>query len=234
MSSRTGIRHYTQTTRPDRDMQIGDEWFDPTTNRLYKFMVRGGVVPSWIELFNGASGSAYAGPAQELYYILQNGYTGFNSTGVQGIFGTNNDGRGVGVRVTAETLYLFEMNVVWFKTAGTTSHTLATAFSGTANLNFINYQAIQNDGGVAMNTRSTSAGFGSTGVNTAASTVVTSAMASATQYISLLVKGIVSARTAGTFIPQYNLSAAPGGAYTTQPGSYISLTSIPPTSGTWL
>lgn len=232
MSSRTGIRHYTQTTQPTLDMQIGDEWFNPATNRLYKFMVRGGITPSWIELFSGGSSTAYAGPAQELYYVLQNGYTGFNNPGLQGIYGTNNDGRGVGVSVTADTLYQFEMNVTLIKTTGTTAHTLATAFSGTANLNFIYYQVMQADANGGMNTRLTS--LISTAVNTPASTVITGAMSAATQYIAFFIKGTVSIRTAGTFVPQYNLSAAPGAAYTTQPGSYISLTSIPPTAGTWV
>lgn len=231
MSSRTGIRHFTQTTQPTRDMQIGDEWFNPATNRLYKFMVRGGIAPSWIELFSNSSSTAYVGPAQELYYVLQNGSAGFNSTGVQGIFGTNNDGRGIGVRVTDETMYQFELGVTLIKTAGTTSHTISTAFSGTANLNFIYYQVHRSDGNGGMNIISNV--YGSVAVNTAAATVTTGALTAATQYYNILLKGVVSVRTAGTLIPQYSLSAAPGGIYTTQPGSYFTLISIPASQGTW-
>ena len=36
-----------------------------------------------------------------------------------------------------------------------------------------------------------------------------------------MIRGTVSIATGGTFIPQYSLSAAPGGAYTTQLGSYF-------------
>ena len=86
-----------------------------------------------------------------------------------------------------------------------------------------------------MNTRGSLSNGGSISVNTAASTVVSnSALTAATQYFSLFIKGTVSVRTAGTFIPQYNLSAAPGAQYTTQPGSYMFLQSIPAVSGTWL
>ena len=36
-----------------------------------------------------------------------------------------------------------------------------------------------------------------------------------------MLKGTMSIGTGGTIIPQYALSAAPGGAYTTQIGSYF-------------
>jgi hypothetical protein len=37
------------------------------------------------------------------------------------------------------------------------------------------------------------------------------------------VKGTVSINAGGTFIPQYTLSAAPGGAYSTIAGSYVKI-----------
>ena len=231
MSSRTGIKHFTQPTQPATDMQVGDEWFNTSTNRLYKFMVQSGTTPTWVELFNSTASTPYTGPAQQLYYVLQGGYTGFNNTGVQPIFGTGATALGIGVRLSADTMYQFEMNVTLIKTAGTTSHTISTAFGGTANLNFIYYQVQQSDGNGGMNTRIST--YGSIAVNTAAATVTTGALTAATQYYTILVKGMVSVRTAGTFIPQYSLSAAPGGSYTTQPGSYIFLTSMSTSTGTW-
>ena len=45
----------------------------------------------------------------------------------------------------------------------------------------------------------------------------------ATAYLVFFIKGIISVNTGGTFIPQYQLSAAPGGAYTTQIGSYFKI-----------
>ena len=44
---------------------------------------------------------------------------------------------------------------------------------------------------------------------------------SAAYYIGIVVRGTVSINAGGTFIPQYTLSAAPGGAYTTIAGSYV-------------
>ena len=38
--------------------------------------------------------------------------------------------------------------------------------------------------------------------------------------------GTVSVNAGGTFIPQYSLSAAPGGAYTTAAGSYMKISPL--------
>ena len=47
------------------------------------------------------------------------------------------------------------------------------------------------------------------------------AQTSATLYFTLIGCGVLSVNTGGTLIPQYSLSAAPGGAYTTAAGSYM-------------
>lgn len=232
MSFRFGTKHYAQSTRPTQSIQIGDEWFDTSTNRLYKYLIKNGVSIEWVEVPSAAATTIYNGPPEELFLILTSGWTGRDGTGVQGIFGLGATALGTGVRVRADTIYQFEMNVTWLRTAGSTSHTLSTAFGGTADLNFIYYQVWQNDAANGMNTRSTT-GFGSTAVNTAASTVITGAMTATTQYVTALIRGVVSFKTAGTFIPQYVLSAVPGGPYTTQAGSYITLTAIPSSIGTW-
>jgi hypothetical protein len=44
--------------------------------------------------------------------------------------------------------------------------------------------------------------------------------------VNILIKGTVSINAGGTFIPQYTLSAAPGGAYSTQPGGYVKISAI--------
>jgi hypothetical protein len=41
-----------------------------------------------------------------------------------------------------------------------------------------------------------------------------------------ILKGTVSVNAGGTFIPQYTLSAAPGGAYSTAIGSYIRIAPV--------
>jgi hypothetical protein len=58
-------------------------------------------------------------------------------------------------------------------------------------------------------------------VQQATATVITAAIATANQTVYPMIRGTVSIATGGTFIPQYSLSAAPGGAYTTQLGSYF-------------
>jgi hypothetical protein len=55
---------------------------------------------------------------------------------------------------------------------------------------------------------------------------LTQANATAVINFTVLVKGTVSIATGGTFIPQYTLSAAPGGAYSTQAGSYMKISPI--------
>jgi hypothetical protein len=61
----------------------------------------------------------------------------------------------------------------------------------------------------------------STAFNSVTSAVVSGAMTAATKTMVLRVAGTISINAGGTLTPQYTLSAAPGGAYTTQAGSYF-------------
>jgi hypothetical protein len=154
----------------------------------------------------------------EQFYSLNSGFAGANATGAQSIFGLSN-----GVTLAGSTQYEFEYIIALSKTAGTTSHTVSIGFGGTATLNNIIYQAVY-DGGSTFNTLNTSTD--SIIVNTASSTVITGAQTSATNTVYILTKGTVSVNSGGTFNPQYTLSAAPGGAYTTQVGSYMKIKPI--------
>jgi len=148
-------------------------------------------------------------PAQQ-YYRLDSAVVGSNATGAQSIFG-------VGVTLSASTVYEFEMVMVLSKTAGTTSHTISMGFGGTATVNNIGYVSFNNgNSGSAVSTGVVS-GFILTASATVASPAITGA--SINQYFVL--KGTVSINAGGTFIPQYTLSAAPGGAYSTNIGSYV-------------
>ena len=146
------------------------------------------------------------------YYRLDSGVVGSNATGAQSIFG-------VGVSLLASTQYEFEMVFSLSKTAGTTSHTIGLGFGGTATLNNIGYNNIAN-ANPAGNTCLVYQ------VATAASTVLTLSITSATPTYNVMLKGTISVNAAGTFIPQYTLSAAPGGAYTTKIGSYIKISPL--------
>ena len=157
-------------------------------------------------------------PTQQ-YYRLNTAVVGANATGAQSLFG-------VGVTLSASTVYEFEINYVLAKTAGTTSHTTSIGFGGTATVNNILWQAL---GMVAATMPISTVVTGTANVvATNSTTAVQMAPAVATAgFINFaVIKGTVSINGGGTFIPQYTLSAAPGGAYTTQIGSYIRIAPV--------
>jgi hypothetical protein len=167
-------------------------------------------------------------PTQQ-YYRLNADLVGANVTTAQSIFG-------VGVTLSASTVYEFEINFTLLRTAGVTGHTLSTGFGGTATLNNIYYSVSSNDASGTFGTKIVNANFFA--VNTASATVITVAMSAATQIVLATLKGTVSINAGGTFIPQYTLSAAPGGAYSTAAGSYIKINPLSASGaatnvGTW-
>lgn len=149
-----------------------------------------------------------------MFYRLDSGLVGSNATGAQSLFG-------VGVTLAASTVYAFQLVYTLTKTAGTTSHSVSILIGGTATLNNILYEGVSNSGNFSIPTNAASAlSFVS---NTASSTSIGTSLAGATQFRMAQLSGTVSVNAGGTFIPQYSLSAAPGGAYTTVAGSYIAI-----------
>ena len=169
-------------------------------------------------------------PTQQ-YYRLNADLAGANVSTVQSLFN-------VGVTLSASTVYEFEIVTMLSKTAGTTSHTVGFGIGGTATLNNIAYYTIGNPSTVSGAGAGMS-GAGSYGlVQTAANTQFVSAQTSASLWLPLMIKGTVSINAGGTFIPQYTLSAAPGGAYSTAAGSYIRINPLSASGaatnvGTW-
>jgi hypothetical protein len=150
------------------------------------------------------------------YYALTSAYVGINSTGAQSLFGTAN-----GVNLTSNTVYQFDCSLYMTKSSGTTSHSISLLFGGTATVNSIMYQGVENQsGGGLSGPQATPVSFISTSTS---GNQTTSATGNAVEYIQIAFKGVVSINVGGTFNPQYSLSAAPGGAYTTQPGSYFAI-----------
>jgi hypothetical protein len=147
------------------------------------------------------------------FYRLDANLAGLNATGAQNVFG-------VSVSLSASTVYAFETVYYFNKTAGTTSHTLGIGFGGTATLNSVLYGGTAFDGTTVLPTRA-SAGTSQVASASAANLVVTGANATAAVTAFISIKGIVSINAAGTFTPQYTLSAAPGGAYSTMANSYF-------------
>jgi hypothetical protein len=169
----------------------------------------------------GASLAIYAAPAvsyasQTLYYRLNADLVGANATGAQSVFG-------VGVTLSGNTVYRFEGLYLLYHTAGTTSHTISTLFGGTATVNNIAYDISWN---ATTSYNVPDSGGYYTAATQATATVITNARGGAADYSVFKLSGTVSINAGGTFIPQYSLSAAPGGAYTTAAGSYITFTPI--------
>ena len=151
------------------------------------------------------------------YYELNTASAGANVSTVQSIFGLTN-----GFTLQASTIYEFESNFSITKTAGTTSHNFSLLFGGTATLNNIYYQVVLN--AAASNLPVSNASGPSTSVtNSASALAINSGSTSATITQMVILKGIVSVNAAGTFLPQYQLSAAPGGAYSTNIGSFFKI-----------
>lgn len=157
-------------------------------------------------------------PTQQ-YYRLNSALAGSNVNTAQNTFG-------VGVTLSSSTVYEFEMNVVFTKSAGTTSHTFGFGFAGTATLNNILYFGIGN--AFLSSTSGPAYGVTTYGIyaTTASNTASNMQTVSAAASWSIVMKGTVSVNAGGTFIPQYTLSAAPGGAYSTAAGSYIRIAPI--------
>jgi hypothetical protein len=162
--------------------------------------------------YNGANAGLVPGMQ---YYRLNADLVGGNVTTAQNTFG-------VSVTLSSNTVYAFETNIALSKTAGATSHTIAVGFGGAATLNNILYSVVNNiiggGGNLSINT-SQNIGY----INAATSTVITSAVANATITSTTIIRGTVSVNAGGTFTPQYTLSAAPGGAYSTVAGSYFAI-----------
>lgn len=153
-------------------------------------------------------------PGQQMY-VLNSTVAGSNATGNQSIFGLS-----TGATLTSSTFYMCEYFFSLSKSAGTTSHALSVNFGGTATFNNFNtwvnyvYAATgalpQGSASAAIGNYNGVTGIAGTGAITTAAT-------------SYFVRGtaIMSVNAGGTILPQYSLSAAPGGAYITNIGSYM-------------
>jgi hypothetical protein len=154
-------------------------------------------------------------PGEQLY-VLNSGYVGSNATGAQPIFG-------VGVTLSGSTYYAFEAVYALSKSAGTTSHSLSILFGGTATLNNIAYQINGQYNGTGFNATTTALSNMQPNFIQTAGAFAVGSNSTAAIYFMVLIKGMVSINAGGTFIPQYQLSAAPGGAYTTAANSYFKI-----------
>ena len=150
-----------------------------------------------------------------MFYRLNSNFAGANSSTAQSLFN-------VGVSLESGTVYAFTADFLLSKTAGTTSHTLGILFGGTATLNNIFYTAYVTGATVAPPTVGTGTTTASH-ITIATIANLTSATTSSTIQYGYTYHGTISINDSGTFIPQYKLSAAPGGAYSTIAGSFFAI-----------
>ena len=156
--------------------------------------------------------------AAEQFITLASGYTGADSATAQKVFNSSTNGA---VTLAASTTYFMEGVYYITRAAGTTSHTLSTLFALGGTLTSIAYTAdTTSTTGNALGAVSRIYATGAT------ATVVTAASTSATENITVTIRGIVRTNSAGTFTPQIQYSAAPGGAPTVLANSFFKLTPI--------
>jgi hypothetical protein len=156
--------------------------------------------------------------ATEQFIALTANYTGADSASAQKVFDATTNGA---VTLAASTTYMMEGVYYITRSAGTTSHTLSTLFALGGTLTSIAYTA------ETTSTTGNALGAVSRIYGTLASaTVVTAASIEATENITVTIRGIVRTNAAGTFAPQIQYSAAPGGAPTILANSFFKLTPI--------
>lgn len=154
----------------------------------------------------------------DLWRFVNSGLTGQNVATAQPWIPTNG-----ALSVNAGEMYRFDGYLRTSRSAGTTSHTTNLLFGGTATLTAITYTVWVNVGDVVNTLVATEV---SITVETAASTNVKAASTSATEQMRAVVQGAVVFNAAGTFIPQFIYSVAPGGAPTIMAGSYFRMTKV--------
>lgn len=190
---------------PPGSANEGDRWIDADLGQEFIY-VNDGDSLQWIEL------SAFVDQNlvdDDIYYVLGSDDAGSDLDTVQSIFG-------VAVNLAANTVYEFEASFALKKTGGTNSHSLGLGFAGSIGVNHILYQVTHTSS--ALNSTSTPT---SIMINTVSNTTVSS-NANVDNH-NVFLKGMISVGSAGSFVPQYRLSDAPGAAFSTLAGSYFKM-----------
>jgi hypothetical protein len=159
-------------------------------------------------------------PTHHMHMIHDQSVVGLNATGNQSIFGRS-------FVLDGSRLYRYEMVVLMTKSTGATSSQFQTGFGGTAVINKMTRcgDGVLLSSAADINTSNNVTPFmifateSNLMINTGYDTPTTLAI----QKFMWREQGLIEITTGGTLIPQYSLSVAPGGNFTTQPGSYFSI-----------
>lgn len=199
---------------------------------LFKCILSAGEVLVYVEGIGwdiyGSDGSHKAQSARMLFKCLSaNDAGGSNSTSAQPWFPSSG-----AVLVEGATTYFFEGQLYTTRAAGAVSHTTGVLFGGSATLTSIDYVGQARTGDT-----NTLVGVSSIRAAAATTLVVKAASTSATEDTFIEVNGVVRINVAGTFIPQFIYSAAPGGAPTILRGTFFRMWPIGSNTvvnvGTW-
>jgi len=152
--------------------------------------------------------------------VLASNNTITDNASAQAVFNVGTGGLGT-ITLPASTSYIMEAVYYLTRSVGTNSHTLSTLFAIGGSLTSIAY--------VAETTSTTGNVLGAVSriYGTAATALaVTAASSSATENITVVIRGIVRTNAAGTFTPQIKYDVAPGGAPIVLANSYFKLIPI--------
>lgn len=153
---------------------------------------------------------------QEFLRVLDSDGTGSDVNTAQPVFPT----AGTFTALTT-TSYIFDSFLHIARTAGNTSHTTSLLFGGTATFTSLRWMAdVANPTGVALG--ATSAIIASS----ASAVAITAANTSTTENLFIMWKGFIRVNGAGTIIPQFIYSAAPGGAPVIKANSFFRIKSL--------
>lgn len=159
------------------------------------------------------------GGGAPLRFVMDAQLTGANATGAQAMFGH-------GVTVTTGRRYKIFLQCVLSKTAGTKSHNINTGFGGTAVIDQL--QGIKTMTSLNGASAVPGASVQYRAFDAVLRVATPAAITTAAWNFHYQFNGYVDITTGGTLIPQYSLSEAPGGAYTTLALGFCELTDVGP------
>jgi hypothetical protein len=151
-----------------------------------------------------------------MQFTMRNFIVGADSTAAQNILG-------VGVTLSSNTVYAYFGNFNFFKTSGATGHHMKFGFGGTATIHSISYNLLVQDSNNGYTPYSATRTVTQYTPETASAVQITNDGATSFRTTNIQIQGTVRVTTGGTFIPQYQLSAAPGGAYTHSTGNFMGI-----------
>lgn len=164
--------------------------------------------------------------------ILAADFAGANATGNQPFFPTGQDA----FTLEAGMAYIIEGHISTLRAAGAVSHTTGVNFGGTATYTMARYSCACRYGARAAATpvRPYTAEYKGTAPST---NQIVQLAATTVNSKTFDFDGMLIVNAAGTMIPQFQYSAAPGGAPTIGHGSYFRLTPVGPAAtaiiGAW-